>query len=138
MATSYINILYRTYVPPLSNPNIEPRIQHIWATCCWFYCNDLSSQLKPVIEEFFTSEEYKTGAPGPTSINPSPPWVPDSQRVVGRPFNLAGWLNEHRTLISTTGSYPLFPPSSYQSDILVLGLGRGSRQVKSPSETFLW
>ena len=104
----------------------------------WFYCDDLGSQLKPVIEEFFASEEYKTGAPGPTSINPSPPWVPDSQRVVGRPFNLAGWLNEHRTLISTTGSYPLFPPSSYQSDILVLGLGRGSRQVKSPSETFLW
>ena len=62
----------------------------------WFYCQDLGSQLKPVIQEFFASEEYKTGAPGPTSINPSPPWLPDSQRVVERPFSLAGWVNQHR------------------------------------------
>ena len=62
----------------------------------WFYCDDLGSQLKPVIEEFFASEEFKTGAPGPTSINKNPPWIPDSQRVVEKPFNLQGWLNEHR------------------------------------------
>jgi len=104
----------------------------------WFYCDDLGSQLKPVIEEFFASEEYKTGAPGPTSINHNPPWLPDSQKVVQTPFNLLGWLNEHRTLINTQGSYPLFSPSSHQSDISVLGLGLGSRLIKSPSETFLW
>ena len=62
----------------------------------WFYCQDLGSQLKPVIQEFFASEEYKTGVPGPTSINPSPPWLPDSQRVVERPFNLASWVSQHR------------------------------------------
>ena len=32
----------------------------------------------------------------------------------------------------------MFSPSSYQSDIVALGLGEGSRQIKSPSETFLW
>merc|ERR1712241_429124 len=53
----------------------------------WFYCDDLGSQLKPVIEEFFASAEYKTGTPGPTSINQTPPWVPDTQRVVEMPFN---------------------------------------------------
>ena len=28
----------------------------------WFHCEDLGSQLKPIIEEFFASEEHKTGA----------------------------------------------------------------------------
>ena len=27
----------------------------------WFHCDDLGSQLKPIIEEFFASEECKTG-----------------------------------------------------------------------------
>ena len=47
----------------------------------WFFCDDLGSQLKPVIEEFFASEEFRTGKPGPSSINENPPWIPDSSRV---------------------------------------------------------
>lgn len=27
----------------------------------WFYCDDLGSQLGPVIKEFFASEQHKTG-----------------------------------------------------------------------------
>ena len=41
-------------------------------------------------------------------------------------------------MIRTKGHYPLFSQSSYQSDILVLGLGEGSRPITSPVETFLW
>jgi 3-hydroxyanthranilate 3,4-dioxygenase len=29
----------------------------------WFYCDDLGTQLGPLIKEFFSSEEYKTGKP---------------------------------------------------------------------------
>jgi len=106
----------------------------------WFYCDDLGVQLKPIIEEYFASEEHKTGVPGPDSVNENPPWVPDSQRVVSAPFNLNSWLDEHRKLIHRMGSYPLFCPSQYQSDINVLGLGDGSRGLQSPfsAETFLW
>ena len=45
-----------------------------------------------------------------------------------------------RKLIHRMGSYPLFCPSQYQSDINVLGLGDGSRCLQSPfsAETFLW
>ena len=27
----------------------------------WFYCDDLGTQLGPVIREFFASKQYKTG-----------------------------------------------------------------------------
>lgn len=27
----------------------------------WFYCDDLGSQLGPIIKEFFASEQFKTG-----------------------------------------------------------------------------
>ena len=27
----------------------------------WFYCDDLGTQLGPVIKEFFASEQFKTG-----------------------------------------------------------------------------
>jgi len=104
----------------------------------WFYCDDLGVQLKPIIEEYFASEEHKTGRPGPDSVNSNPPWEPDSKTVVETPFNLQDWLDAHRRLIRSSGSHPLFPPSRYQSDILVLGLGEGTRDISSPSETFLW
>eukprot|EP00092_Neocalanus_flemingeri_P068176 GFUD01083265.1.p1 GENE.GFUD01083265.1~~GFUD01083265.1.p1 ORF type:complete len:294 (+),score=74.49 GFUD01083265.1:33-914(+) len=104
----------------------------------WFYCDDLGTQLKPIIDEFFASDECKNGVPGPDSVNKNPPWNPDSKRVVGNPFNLQDWLDAHRQLIRSSGSQPLFSPSSYQSDVTVMGLGQGSRIILSPSETFLW
>jgi len=104
----------------------------------WFYCDDLGVQLKPVIEEFFASDECKNGVPGPNSVNKNPPWKPDSQRAVEDPFNLQDWLDSHRDLISSSGHHPLFSQSSYQSDITVLGHGQGPRTMLSPAETFLW
>nr|XP_055099634.1 3-hydroxyanthranilate 3,4-dioxygenase isoform X1 [Symphalangus syndactylus] len=31
----------------------------------WFYCKDLGTQLAPIIQEFFSSEQYRTGKPIP-------------------------------------------------------------------------
>jgi len=104
----------------------------------WFYCDDLGSQLKPIIDEFFASEEYKTGQPKEDSVNPSPPWVPDSSRSVSDPFNLQDWLDSHRRLIRSSGEVWLFEENHYQSDIKVLGHGPGSRTWTTSTEVFLW
>ena len=54
------------------------------------------------------------------------------------PFSLKAWINQHRSEIVTSGSKRLFG-ESYQSDIVVLGLGPGPRPIHSKGgETFLW
>jgi len=104
----------------------------------WFYCEDLGSQLKPIIDEFFASEEYATGKPKADSVNPSPPWTPDSARSAGNPFNLQDWLDSHRRLVRSSGQEFLFPQNKFQSDVRVLGHGQGSRTWTTASEAFLW
>lgn len=102
----------------------------------WFYCEDLGTQLGPVIKEFFASEQCKTGKPIPGTIQEKQPWLPDAVRVLQEPFSLAKWINKHRGEIQQEGSRRLFD-RSYQSDVLVLG--RGSSQHHLPrAETWLW
>ena len=48
----------------------------------WFQCTDLGSQLKPIIEEFFASEEHRTGRPVEVAEGSRPAWQPDSDTQV--------------------------------------------------------
>jgi len=104
----------------------------------WFHCEDLGSQLKPIIDEYFASEEHKTGQPKADSVVPNPPWNPDKTRAVESPFNLQEWLDKSRRLIRSRGEANLFNPDKYQSDIKVIGYGTGFSSFEVPSEVFLW
>lgn len=102
----------------------------------WFYCDDLGTQLVPVIKEYFASEQHKTGKPIPGDIPENPPWIPDAARVLESPFPLLPWVNKHKSEIQQEGSKRLFD-LSYQSDITVFG--KGSSEVKlTQAETWLW
>lgn len=102
----------------------------------WFYCEDLGSQLGPIIKEYFASEQHKTGKPIPGTIPENPPFVPDATRKLEDPFPLAKWLTKHSAEIHQEGSKRLFD-LSYQSDVTVFG--RGTSEVKLPrAETWLW
>jgi len=104
----------------------------------WFHCYDLGSELKPIIEEFFASEECKTGKPGQSSEASQPAWEPDTMTQVRDPFNLQDWLDSNRRRIRSTGSQEMFSPGCYQSDVIVLGLGQGFREIVCNTEVFLW
>lgn len=53
----------------------------------WFHCVDLGTQLKPLIEEYFESEEHKTGKP--TSVaESSPPFAVDDRTSLMSPIAL--------------------------------------------------
>ncbi|CAL4098259.1 unnamed protein product, partial [Meganyctiphanes norvegica] len=102
----------------------------------WFYCEDLGTQLGPVIREYFASEQHKTGKPIPGTITDNPPWVPDTTRVLEKPFPLASWLTKHKAEIEQEGSRRLWD-LSYQSDIVVLGKGKQEAKLER-AETWLW
>ena len=78
--------LYRYYVQDGSTTSLYER---------WFYCDDLGSQLGPIIKAFFASEQYKTGQPIPEDMPKETPWEPDSQRETQDPFDLMDWVREN-------------------------------------------
>lgn len=102
----------------------------------WFYCEDLGTQLGPIIKEFFASEQYKTGKPIPGTIPENPPWVPDATRVLEPPFSLAKWITKNKGEIQQEGSKRLFS-LSYQSDVVVFGQGTSEIKIAN-AETWLW
>jgi len=104
----------------------------------WFHCDDLGSQLKPIIDAFFASDEYKTGLPKEDSVEKNPPWNPDSSRDTETPFNLQDWIDTNRRKIRSSGEVYLFNPDKYQSDIRVIGFGQGGQTITAESEMFLW
>ncbi|KAH0622743.1 hypothetical protein JD844_025328 [Phrynosoma platyrhinos] len=81
----------------------------------WFYCDDLGTQLSPIMQEFFSSKQYQTGEPNPEYILSlfittlffflSPMFIdellketpfPLNDTRVMNPFCFQVWLNDHR------------------------------------------
>ncbi|OQV15643.1 3-hydroxyanthranilate 3,4-dioxygenase [Hypsibius exemplaris] len=87
----------------------------------WLHCTNLSTQIAVVIKEFFASEEYATGRPAASSVDPHPPFFPDNQRQLDAPFSLNDWLSENAEKIRTLGKVRLFAERDYQSDVWVVG-----------------
>ncbi|XP_019062654.1 3-hydroxyanthranilate 3,4-dioxygenase isoform X2 [Fukomys damarensis] len=73
----------------------------------WFYCKDLGTQLAPIIQEFFCSEQYRTGKPIPDQLPKEPPF-PLSTRSVMEPMSLKAWLDSHRRELQSGTSLSLF------------------------------
>jgi len=104
----------------------------------WFHCEDLGSQLKPIIDEYFASEEHKSNSPKADSVMVNPPWKPDNKRNIEEPFSLQDWMDKNRRLVRSSGEVYLFDPAKYQSDIKVLGHGHGKSGFTATSEVFMW
>ncbi|CAG2120434.1 unnamed protein product, partial [Medioppia subpectinata] len=101
----------------------------------WFYCEDLGTQLVPIIKQFQASEECKTGKPSKNSKLRTAPYSDDITRQMVRPFHLKEWLKNNAKEIDENGFKALFD-NSFQSKITVFG-GNKTHEMKSPFETFV-
>ncbi|ELK14750.1 3-hydroxyanthranilate 3,4-dioxygenase [Pteropus alecto] len=73
----------------------------------WFYCEDLGTQLAPIIQEFFISEQYRTGKPISDQLLKEPPY-PLSTRSVMEPVSLKTWLDGHHEKLQAGTPLSLF------------------------------
>uniref|UniRef100_A0A672GSX4 3-hydroxyanthranilate 3,4-dioxygenase n=1 Tax=Salarias fasciatus TaxID=181472 RepID=A0A672GSX4_SALFA len=73
----------------------------------WFYCQNLGTQLVPIIKEFMASEQSKTGKPDPNDVFRDPPFQLNTMNVMS-PFSFKDWLEKHRPSLSSGKPIDMF------------------------------
>ncbi|XP_063569519.1 3-hydroxyanthranilate 3,4-dioxygenase isoform X3 [Pongo abelii] len=101
----------------------------------WFYCKDLSTQLAPIIQEFFSSEQYRTGKPIPDQLLKEPPF-PLSTRSIMEPMSLDAWLDSHRRELQAGTPLSLFG-DTYETQVIAYGQG-SSKGLRQNVDVWLW
>lgn len=103
----------------------------------WFYCQDLGTQLVPVIKEFMASEQAKTGRPDPNEVFREPPFQMNSLNVMS-PFCFKSWLDKHRTALSGGGGGPIdLFGVQFETEAMVFGAGDSADSTRQ-SDVWIW
>ncbi|XP_038668796.1 3-hydroxyanthranilate 3,4-dioxygenase isoform X1 [Scyliorhinus canicula] len=101
----------------------------------WFYCEDLGTQLGPIIKEFFSSEECKTGKPNPDKLQKQIPFCLNTVSTVMEPFSLQHWLCQHSQDIKMKRIIDMFGDQFETKTVLyAAGESEGNESV----DTWIW
>ncbi|KAJ7341137.1 hypothetical protein JRQ81_004910, partial [Phrynocephalus forsythii] len=101
----------------------------------WFYCDDLGTQLIPIIQEFFSSSQYRTGKPNPDEIVRETPF-PLNNTTVMVPFSLQVWLNDHREDLIRKKSLRPFG-DNFETEVVIFGPGITKEGGKN-ADIWIW
>ncbi|XP_048391919.1 3-hydroxyanthranilate 3,4-dioxygenase isoform X1 [Stegostoma tigrinum] len=101
----------------------------------WFYCEDLGTQLAPIIKEFFNSEEYRTGKPNPDKLQKEIPLCLNTISTVMKPFSLQDWLCQHSKDIKENRVVDMFG-DQFETKTVVYGTGES--EEKQSADTWIW
>ncbi|NP_001083573.1 3-hydroxyanthranilate 3,4-dioxygenase [Xenopus laevis] len=101
----------------------------------WFYCEDLGTQLAPIMKEFFSSKQYKSGKPDPDQPKAKMPFCLSTEQVM-EPFSFQHWLNKHRLEIIQKKCVSLFG-DDHETKAVIYGGGE-SKQSKAQTDVWIW
>nr|XP_042711079.1 3-hydroxyanthranilate 3,4-dioxygenase isoform X3 [Chrysemys picta bellii]XP_042711081.1 3-hydroxyanthranilate 3,4-dioxygenase isoform X3 [Chrysemys picta bellii]XP_042711082.1 3-hydroxyanthranilate 3,4-dioxygenase isoform X3 [Chrysemys picta bellii] len=114
----------------------------------WFHCEDLGTQLIPIIQEFFSSTQYHTGKPNPAiggtltrclhipdDLLKDTPFPLNATGVMD-PFSFQIWLNDHRGEINQKKSLTMFG-DNFETEAVVYGQGV-SEGSKKNTDIWIW
>uniref|UniRef100_A0A672GU74 3-hydroxyanthranilate 3,4-dioxygenase n=1 Tax=Salarias fasciatus TaxID=181472 RepID=A0A672GU74_SALFA len=105
----------------------------------WFYCQNLGTQLVPIIKEFMASEQSKTGKPDPSELFMQvlkyPPFQLNTMNVMS-PFSFKDWLEKHRPSLSSGKPIDMFG-AQFETEVIVFGPGLTDTTVRQ-SDVWIW
>eukprot|EP01060_Flectonema_neradi_P035699 TRINITY_DN6642_c0_g1_i1.p1 TRINITY_DN6642_c0_g1~~TRINITY_DN6642_c0_g1_i1.p1 ORF type:complete len:300 (+),score=80.83 TRINITY_DN6642_c0_g1_i1:33-902(+) len=97
----------------------------------WFYCQDLGTQLGPVIKDYFASEAHKTRIPEPDIGEPK--IKIDEETEVTPPFKFQDWLKQNED------KYNAAPLELFSGEFIVTIYGKeGQIKAEPNKEAFIW
>uniref|UniRef100_A0A8C3AYI0 3-hydroxyanthranilate 3,4-dioxygenase n=1 Tax=Cyclopterus lumpus TaxID=8103 RepID=A0A8C3AYI0_CYCLU len=102
----------------------------------WFYCQNLGTQLVPIIKEFMASKQAQTGKPDPTDdVFGEPPFQLNTMNVMS-PFFFKDWLDQHRPSIAGGNPIDMFG-AQFETEVMVFGPGLTETAVRQ-SDVWIW
>ncbi|XP_074531591.1 3-hydroxyanthranilate 3,4-dioxygenase isoform X2 [Halichoeres trimaculatus] len=101
----------------------------------WFYCEDLGTQLVPIIKEFMKSKQFQTGKPDPDEEFREPPFQMNTAKVMS-PFNFRQWLDTQRPTLTSRGQVDMFG-DQFETQVKVFGPGHTGTSVQQ-SDVWIW
>ncbi|XP_061546564.1 3-hydroxyanthranilate 3,4-dioxygenase [Phycodurus eques] len=101
----------------------------------WFYCENLGTQLVPIIQEFTASTQCKTGKPDPSEVFGEPPFQMNNMNVM-LPFCLKSWLEKQKPFLASGSSINMFG-AQFETEVTMYGPGLSDTSLQQ-SDLWIW
>ncbi|XP_028845243.1 3-hydroxyanthranilate 3,4-dioxygenase [Denticeps clupeoides] len=112
---------------------VENSTEVLWER--WFYCEDLGTQLVPVIKEFLESEECHTGRPNPNAPPKQCPFPLNTMNIM-TPFRFRDWVESHRGLLVSGKPVNVFG-TQFETEAILYGPGE-TNTSKHETDRWIW
>lgn len=101
----------------------------------WFYCQNLGTQLVPIIKEFLASKQFRTGKPDPNEVFREPAFPMNTMNVMS-PFCFKEWMEKHRPFVAGGGPINMFG-AQFETEVMLFGPGLLEEAARQ-SDVWIW
>ncbi|XP_070981865.1 3-hydroxyanthranilate 3,4-dioxygenase [Oncorhynchus clarkii lewisi] len=101
----------------------------------WFNCENLGTQLVPLIQEFFASEQHRTGKPNPDEVFRQPPFPMNTMHVM-TPFHFRDWVDKQQPSLASGRPIDMFG-AQFETETLLYGPGQ-TEACERETDVWIW